>query len=182
MSATQGQGAGDAGAVPPVDEDAVWRAYRSFARETFIALERGLVADAGASVADLELMEPLLAADHRGLRAKDLAAAAGWQDSRVSHQLRRMEQRGLVVRSRDRQDARGTVVHLTPEGLGTARTATATRSRLVHELLVGALRPEQSAQFVQIVDQVLVRLAEHAADQAEGTGAPVVTASEVNGR
>jgi DNA-binding MarR family transcriptional regulator len=159
------------------DEDTVWRMYLGVSREMFTALERGLGVDPGVSVADLELMEPLLAAGERGLRAKDLAAAAEWQDSRVSHQVRRMEQRGLVVRTRDRQDARGTVVRLSPEGAVAARAATATRRALVHELLVGALSPEQVGAFVEIAGLIRDRLVAHAAEG--GVDAPVVTASEV---
>ncbi len=162
-----------AGALPPggvdgsgldggaVDEDTAWKMYLGMSREVFTALERGLGAAAGASVADLELLEPLLAAGEPGLRAKDLAAAAEWQDSRVSHQLRRMERRGLVSRTRDRQDGRGTVVGLTAEGLGAARAARATRQTLVRELLIAALTPAQVSALVQISAQVRAHLTEH---------------------
>ncbi|HEY0186029.1 MAG TPA: MarR family winged helix-turn-helix transcriptional regulator [Cellulomonas sp.] len=183
MTARQGSapdGAGTALAPTAVDEDTVWRAYLGMTREMFTALERGLGAEAGVSVADLELMEPLASAGERGLRAKDLASAAEWQDSRVSHQLRRMERRGLVVRTRDRQDARGTMVRLTSDGLRSARAATATRRRLVAELLVGAMRPEQVVAFVELAGQTRQRLSVHAEQQAgTGTEPPVVTASEV---
>lgn len=143
----------------PSDEDATWRSYLGLSREMFTALERGLGADAGVSVADLELLEPLLAAGERGLRAKDLAAAAEWQDSRVSHQLRRMESRGLVTRSRDRQDARGTVVALTEAGTRAARAAQATRRALVRELLLEPLAPEQVASLTEIAAAVRARIA-----------------------
>jgi DNA-binding MarR family transcriptional regulator len=142
------------------DEDATWRMYLGLSRELFTALERGLGAEADVSVADLELLEPLLAAGQPGLRAKDLAAAAEWQDSRVSHQLRRMERRGLVTRSRDRQDARGTVVGLTEEGLQAARTAQATRRRLVRELLLAPLDDAQVRSLVEISALVRARITE----------------------
>ncbi len=143
-----------------LDEDATWRAYLGLSREMFVALERALGADAGVSVADLELLEPLLAAGEPGLRAKDLAAAAEWQDSRVSHQLRRMEQRGLVTRSRDRQDARGTVVGLTAEGARTARVARATRRAVVRDLLLGPLDEQQVRALVEVAGLVRSRIAE----------------------
>lgn len=142
-------------AVGPVDEDTTWRMYLGLSREMFTALERGLGADAGVSVADLELLEPLLAAGEPGLRAKDLAAAAEWQDSRVSHQLRRMETRGLVTRSRDRSDARGTVV-----GLTAAVAAQQTRRALVRELLLAPLDESQVRALVEVSALVRARIAE----------------------
>lgn len=142
-----------------VDEDATWRMYLGLSREMFTALERGLGADAGVSVADLELLEPLLAAGHPGLRAKDLAAAAEWQDSRVSHQLRRMERRGLVSRTRDRQDGRGTVVRLTEAGVTAAEAAQRTRRHLVRELLLAPLDDAQVRGLVEVSGLVRARIA-----------------------
>ncbi|RMI09817.1 MarR family winged helix-turn-helix transcriptional regulator [Cellulomonas triticagri] len=147
------------GVAAPVDEDATWRAYLGLSREMFTALERGLGADAGVSVADLELLEPLLGAGERGLRAKDLAAAAEWQDSRVSHQLRRMETRGLVTRARDRQDARGTVVGLTPAGVRAAVAAQTTRRALVRELLIAPLDSQQVDALMEVAVLVRTRIA-----------------------
>ncbi len=125
------------------DEDTAWRVFLGMSRDWFIVMERALSQDADASVADLELLEPLLDAGACGLRAKDLAAAAEWQDSRVSHQLRRMEQRGLVARARDREDARGTVVRLTEAGMRSAELARATRRRVVRQIILDVLGPEQ---------------------------------------
>ncbi len=145
---------------PQVDEDTTWRMYLGLSREMFTALERGLGAEADVSVADLELLEPLLAAAEPGLRAKDLAAAAEWQDSRVSHQLRRMEQRGLVTRTRDRQDARGTVVRLTEQGVAAARTAQRTRREIVRSLLIAPLDDAQVRALVEVSALVRARIAE----------------------
>lgn len=142
------------------DEDATWRSYLGLSREMFTALERGLGVEAGVSVADLELLEPLLAAGEPGLRAKDLAGAAEWQDSRVSHQLRRMELRGLVTRSRDRQDARGTVVALTEAGVVAARAAQQTRRTLVRQLLIAPLDDAQVRALVEVAALVRGRIAE----------------------
>lgn len=143
----------------PVGEDTTWRMYLGLSREMFTALERGLGADAGVSVADLELLEPLLAAGEPGLRAKDLAAAAEWQDSRVSHQLRRTERRALVTRHRDRQDARGTIVRLTEAGLTAAHVAQQTRRTLVRDLLIAPLDDAQVRSLEEISALVRARIA-----------------------
>ncbi|GIG24412.1 MarR family winged helix-turn-helix transcriptional regulator [Cellulomonas denverensis] len=130
------------------DEDATWRVFLGMSRDWFIVMERALGQAADASVADLELLEPLLDAGEAGLRAKDLAAAAEWQDSRVSHQLRRMEQRGLVARARDREDARGTMVRLTEAGVRSAQVARDTRRRVVRQIILDVLSPAELAGLV----------------------------------
>jgi DNA-binding MarR family transcriptional regulator len=58
-----------------------------------------------------------------GLRPRDLAAVSGWDRSRVAHQLRRMEQRGLVERENLPGDRRGVVVRLTESGRQVLRRA-----------------------------------------------------------
>lgn len=150
-----------AGAGPlSEDQDTTWHAFLGMSREWFIVMEHALADEAGCSVADLELLEPLLDCAGSGLRAKDLAAAADWQDSRVSHQLKRMEARGLVSRSRDRNDGRGTVVTLTELGSGTALRARDTRRRVVRRLVLDPLTPEQLTVMVTIAERIRAAVAQ----------------------
>ena len=147
------------GAAAP-DQDATWRVFLGMSRDWFIVMERALGQAADASVADLELLEPLLDAGDCGLRAKDLAAAAEWQDSRVSHQLRRMEQRGLVARARDRDDARGTVVRLTTAGVRSAEVARSTRRRVVRQLILDVLTPDEVTALVDSATRIRAAVAD----------------------
>jgi DNA-binding MarR family transcriptional regulator len=64
------------------------------------------------------------------LRARELGQELAWEKSRVSHQVSRMEKRGLVERRECDTDARGTWIGITPDGrravLGVAREHAAT--------------------------------------------------------
>lgn len=140
------------------DQDATWQSLLGVSRGWFIVMEHALADGAACSVADLELLEPLLDAED-GLRAKDLAAAADWQDSRVSHQLKRMEARGLVSRCRDRDDGRGTVVTLTEHGYGTALRARDTRRRVVRRLVLDPLTPEQLTVMATVAERIRAAVA-----------------------
>ena len=124
-------------AVPGDDESAA-RDYElwSLLKEAFHAVERDVVAAAStaADVTDTEIAV-LVRLDVAGtsLRSSALAGALGWERSRVSHLLARMESRGLVRRE---PGAGAVAVHLTGEGarrLGAARPAhqRAVRRRLV---------------------------------------------------
>ncbi len=96
-------------------EAAMWRGFVAMRRALDGAVERQL-ADAGLSTADYELLVPLSESPEGVLRVRDLGRRVGWDRSRLAHQLRRMEQRGLVSRFDCPTDARGTMVELTPQG------------------------------------------------------------------
>lgn len=113
------------------EQAAVWRSYSDMSRDLFTALERELVAAASVSIPEFELLDPLLDAGADGLRATELATAARWLTSRVSHQVRRLEQRGLVERRPHPADRRGTVITLTDAGRQAALVA-----RPLHEAAV----------------------------------------------
>jgi len=85
----------DLGWLDEADQRAWW-AFLDLWRALGTGMERQL-AGVGVSAADYQLLAPLAGAD-AGMRPRDLCAATGWDRSRVAHQIRRMEQRGLVER------------------------------------------------------------------------------------
>ncbi|HEX7202516.1 MAG TPA: MarR family transcriptional regulator, partial [Arthrobacter sp.] len=97
------------------DEEEVWFAYILFSRQLAAGMERQL-AGSGVSGADYQMLAPLAEAGAAGMRARDLGHSAGWDRSRLAHQLRRMEERGLVSREPAHDDARGILVHITQAG------------------------------------------------------------------
>jgi DNA-binding MarR family transcriptional regulator len=94
----------------------VWQAYRDTQRELTGALERQLIRDSGLSGAEYAVLVPLSAAPDGLLRARELGSELGWDRSRLSHQISRMEKRGLVIREECSADARGSMVRLTDTG------------------------------------------------------------------
>ena len=78
-------------------------------------MNRQLQDDSGVSLADYDVLVALSEAPAAaaGLRDRNVLA---WEQSRVSHQLARMQRRGLVAREECRADARGAFVVLTDAG------------------------------------------------------------------
>lgn len=136
-------GSGTRRRSPTTRELAVWREYI----ETSEAVRRTLAADlqstSGISTGDYGVMVALSEAPDRRLRSSDLADVVGWERSRLSHHVRRMEERGLVTRSRDDSDNRGAWVELTDAGATTFRGSSASHLRLVREVFIDAFTPEQ---------------------------------------
>ena len=121
------------------EEWETWQSFHAMRRKLDLALERQLQRDAGVSVADYGVLISLFHAPDRQLRGRDLGAKLSWEKSRVSHQISRMEKRGLVERRECETDARGSWVGLTADGkravLGAMRDHAATLQRYFFDLL-----------------------------------------------
>ncbi|WP_432839696.1 MarR family winged helix-turn-helix transcriptional regulator [Dactylosporangium sp. CA-092794] len=136
--------------LPTREELAVWRDFIETAEALRGRIAARLQTDAGLSSGDYVVLLALSeAAEHR-LRSSDLATAAGWERSRLSHHLARMERRGLIRREDCPTDSRGAEVVLTPDGAAAFHGATVPHLRAVRELFVDALTPQQLAAVADL--------------------------------
>ena len=94
----------------------MWRSFQGMWRNLDRTVERDLMDRAALSAADFSILVPLSEAPEHRLRARDLGLLLDWDRSRLSHQIRRMEQRELLTRSKCPTDARGTFIELTNHG------------------------------------------------------------------
>jgi DNA-binding MarR family transcriptional regulator len=120
-------------------EWATWRTFMRMRGQLDLALERELQRTAEISVSEYGILISLFEAPDRQLRAGELGQRLSWEKSRVSHQVSRMEKRGLVERRLCDSDARGTWVGLTPAGsrvvLGAMRDHSASLRRFFFDAL-----------------------------------------------
>lgn len=98
------------------EELSVWHALSAMHGVVERMLEQRLQQDAGLSVPDFEVLRGLASADGHRLRAGALADVLGWEKSRISHQVRRMSDRGLLQKTGCPTDGRGTWVELADAG------------------------------------------------------------------
>lgn len=131
-------------------ERAVWRSLL----DTTSELRRILGAElqeSRLSPADYQVLLALSEADGRRLRSSELASIIDWERSRLSHQLRRMEQRRLIRRDDCATDSRGAEVSLTRDGARIFRQATAPHMRAIKKHFADALTPEQFEALAQVL-------------------------------
>jgi DNA-binding MarR family transcriptional regulator len=140
------------------DEQRMWRRYRHVNQLLELAMERQLQRDAAMSQSDYSVLVCLSEADGAGLRARELGAALGWDRSRVSHQVRRMEGRGLVAKGTCAEDGRGTIVSLTPEGARAIGDVAPKHVHKVRDLFIDELSDEEIAALTDIYDRVITRI------------------------
>ena len=139
----------------------LWQAYRDLQRELRNALDRQLVRDAGLSGADYALLVPLSEAPDGLVRARDLGRLVGWDRSRISHQLRRMEQRGLVAREDCPEDARGSMVRLTPAGRCAIEAAAPNHVTTIRRFFIDQLTDDEIDTLAELFGRLLAGLTNH---------------------
>jgi DNA-binding MarR family transcriptional regulator len=129
------------------DEWAAWRSFRDMFRRLDQALGRELQRDGDISAPEYEILVTIFRQPDRQMRAKNLAEHLGWEKSRVSHQVTRMEKRGLVQRTNCETDLRGSWIELTANGsravLGTMREHSAS----IRRYFLDVLTPGELAVF-----------------------------------
>lgn len=149
------------------DEQRMWRRYRDMNQLLDLAVERQLQRDAAMSQSDYSVLVSLSEAEGGGLRARDLGAALGWDRSRVSHQVRRMEGRGLVAKNECAEDGRGTIVSLTDEGAQAINSVAPKHVEKVRELFVDVVSPDEVRMLTDIYERVVARI-----DEVDGITLP----------
>ncbi len=136
-------------------EKELWRSFYIMRRQLELTLERRLQADAGISTADYEILIALFNDPAKRLRAGQIGDIIGWEKSRVSHQITRMEQRDLVKRQECGDDARGVWVVLTEYGDRAVLNAANDRQEAVRQYFFDVLDDDEKDALLRISHKVL---------------------------
>lgn len=135
-----------------------WRAYLRMQAELQSRLNRQLQVEHGISLADYEVMVHLGAAQESRMRPFELEATMQWEQSRLAHQVARMQRRGLVERVICPTDRRGAFVVLSEAGRDALDKAAPGHAGAVKRLLFENLTDQQLAGLERICDRVLSHL------------------------
>jgi DNA-binding MarR family transcriptional regulator len=127
-------------------------------------MNRQLQTDSGLSLPEYEVLVQLSEAPGGRLRPFQLGQVLQWEQSRLSHQLARMQRRGLVTREECPSDGRGAFVVLTATGRTSIESAAPGHAATVRRLVFDRLTAEQTAVLGQIFDVLLKALADDAND------------------
>jgi DNA-binding MarR family transcriptional regulator len=138
------------------EQQQVWRDYLAMVGALQAAMNRQLVRDCGLSLADYDVLVALSECGPQ--RVLELAEELGWEQSRLSHQLRRMSSRGLVVRRGSEDDRRGAVVALSADGRSALRTAAPGHAALVRETVFDGMTAAEMRGLRSLTARVLGRL------------------------
>jgi DNA-binding MarR family transcriptional regulator len=136
-------------------EQAAWRAYLDMTAKLNARLEREMQQQSGISIADYSVLVQLSEHVDARMRVLELARALGWEKSRLSHQLTRMQQRGLIERSNCSEDRRGAWIVLTERGRDAIVAAAPRHVESVRRYMFSELDAEQISALDRIARTVV---------------------------
>jgi DNA-binding MarR family transcriptional regulator len=141
-------------------EQSAWRGYLDMNAKLNARLNKEMQDESGISISDFSVLVALSEHVDGRLRVLELARALGWEKSRLSHQLTRMQNRGLVERSNCNEDRRGAFVVLTAPGRAKVEAAAPRHVESVRRYLFDELTPAQVDALGAIARAVVDRLDE----------------------
>jgi DNA-binding MarR family transcriptional regulator len=138
------------------EQQQIWRNYLTMASRLQTAMHRQLQQDCELSLSDYDVLVAL--SEGGPLRINELGDALAWEQSRLSHQLRRMRGRGLVVRQGSDDDRRGATVELTDGGRAALELAAPGHVELVRSAMFDGMSAAQLRAFGAVAEAVAERL------------------------
>ncbi|GIH75083.1 MarR family winged helix-turn-helix transcriptional regulator [Planobispora longispora] len=137
------------------DEQRTWRAFLAASQRIQEDLDRQLQRDSGMPHAYYAILVRLSESPERRMRMSELAAAANSSQSRLSHAVARLEERGWVRREPCPADRRVSWAALTDEGFAVLAAAAPGHVGAVRQSLFDRLSADQVEQLATICAAIL---------------------------
>ena len=118
-------------------------------------MDETLKAGGEVSASEFAVLVALSEAPEQHLRLHELCTQLEWDRSRASHQVTRMEKRGLLYKEPDAVDARGINVCVTHVGIEHLRRAAPEHVESVRRMVFDHLQPEDVPALRRFFNGVL---------------------------
>jgi DNA-binding MarR family transcriptional regulator len=141
-------------------EDRAWRAFMHAHHQLAVRLNRLLLQDSGLTEADYEILAVLSEHPTGHMPAHDLCVLLQWEKSRLSHQVRRMQDQGLITREPNPADGRSTIIRLLPAGRRAIEDAAPRHVHNVRRHFIDLLTPAELDMLAALNERVLRHLAD----------------------
>ena len=122
------------------------------------SVDQQLRRDSSLGMVEYQVMARLSQSPERTLRMSALADLANSSLSRLSHLVKRLEERGFVRREPDPADGRFTNAILTEQGYQTLAAAAPAHVAHVRSLVIDVLSPEQLRRIGLAADRIMSRI------------------------
>ncbi|WJZ02337.1 MarR family winged helix-turn-helix transcriptional regulator [Corynebacterium freiburgense] len=136
-------------------EQELWRLLLAAVRYVDRGMDMTLQDGHGISVPEFAVLVHLSESNEKETRLRDLCASLNWDRSRTSHQITRMERRGLVVKQKCSDDGRGVIVELTAEGRRRLESAAPEHVERVRELFFDKITDEEMQALRPVLERIL---------------------------
>ena len=130
----------------------IWHAFVAMGEDVMERVGRDLSRATGLSGPEFGVLSRLAAYGQGEMRQQELATVMGWEKSRLSHQLSRMQKRKLIERRAG--EGRATLVVLTRSGREKLGGALPVRAQSVRRNLLSRLRPEEIDMIIRVSNRL----------------------------
>ena len=137
-----------------------WRSFHRLRSQLIPHMTKKIYKNTGLSPAEYILLVSLLESRNGALHSSQISESLDWEKSRISHQAKRMEERGLVTRFTCESDARSCVIEITPSGRKYMKEALPIQYKDVKHCFADLLSPVQLDALIEISQIVSKHLAE----------------------
>lgn len=131
-----------------------WRAFHTIGTRLLPHLGRQITAHSGISGAEYVVLVALSEIKVPSVNLNRLAIGLGWEISRMSHQISRMQESGLVKKTQSESDARCFDVSITNKGRKIAEAAISLQSQEINHCFSEVLTKQQMEALIEISDAI----------------------------
>lgn len=138
-----------------------WRAFHRIGTSLLPHLGRQVTNHSGISAAEYVVLVALSELEVPTVNLNRLARGLGWEISRMSHQVSRMEDVGLVKKSKNLEDSRCFDVSITAKGRKIVEAAIPLQSKEINHCFSEVLTQAQMKSLIEISEAISNHMKEH---------------------
>ena len=138
-----------------------WRAFHKIGTSLLPHLGRQITSHSGISGAEYVVLVALSELSVPTVNLNRLATGLGWETSRMSHQISRMEEAGLVRKTKNIEDSRCFDVSITAKGRKIAEAAIPMQSKEINHCFSEVLTEAQMKSLIEISEAISNHMKEH---------------------
>ena len=131
-----------------------WRAFHKIGTSLLPHLGRQITNHSGISAAEYIVLIALSELTLPSVNLNRLAQGLGWEISRMSHQLSRMDEAGLVKKTKNLEDSRCFDVSITAKGRKIAEAAIPLQSKEINHCFSQVLTQAQMRSLIEISEAI----------------------------
>lgn len=131
-----------------------WRAFHKIGTSLLPHLGRQVTNHSGISGAEYVVLVALSELPVPAVNLNRLATGLGWEISRMSHQVSRMDEAGLVKKTKNLEDSRCFDVSITAKGRKIAEAAIPLQSKEINHCFSQVLTQAQMKSLIEISEAI----------------------------
>ncbi|HTI28502.1 MAG TPA: MarR family winged helix-turn-helix transcriptional regulator [Kutzneria sp.] len=136
------------------EQQRAWLVYMRVQLRLRYEMNRQLQNDSGLSLADYDVLVALSTAPDRTMQMTELANHIGWERSRTSHHVRRMESRDLLWLRPSPEDRRAVDISPSDHGMRVFEKAVPGHIALVRGLVFEELPDDLLGSFAEVMERI----------------------------